>query len=217
MSEVWKKETLSFAGQTFYGLMKQEAEKRRLKPGEVRPYGVRGRVAEGMVSVEDHRLLLASGETLLWEGFREWKEYQIRQVCLFVLCVQQNIPDSCLEHLDLQYKEETCAGIALSLARKLLRERYEAQWKREGMTASVVLGPGYYGMDVKMAERILKTTGAADIGVTYDRGMLHPVFSLAGLFLKVPDEKKKLENPCRYCQGTADGCLWCEMRNEKEW
>lgn len=217
MPGVWKRETLLYSGQTFYGLLKQEAESRNVRREQVHPYGVRGRTAEGRVYVKDSKLVLTSGESLEWEGFRRWKEDEVRKACLFVVCLEQQMPDAYRDCLEKQYKEETCACIALSLARNMLVKRYEAQWQQEGMKASVILGPGYYGMDVEAAEIICQVTDAGQIGVSYENGMLNPMFSLTGLILQVPEGKSRLEHPCRYCKGAVGGCRWCEMRKEKEW
>lgn len=211
---MWEKETLSYAGQTFLGLLKQEAACRGIKPENVRPYVVRGRTAQAEARISDKTLTFPDGDILEWEGFRQWDGCDIKKVCLYVLSIVHVGGSAPMMPYspEIQYTEETCAVLALTLARKMLVKRYDTQWQQEGMRTSVILGPGYYGMRIQEAERICRMTDARQIGVSYEKGMLHPGFSLSGLFLEVPEQSMQLVNPCSYCIGDSGGCMWCEMR-----
>ncbi|MEA4922479.1 MAG: ASKHA domain-containing protein [Eubacteriaceae bacterium] len=91
------------------------------------------------------------------------------------------------------------------------RAEFEKDLSIDGRLSNA-FGPGFYGMDVGQMKTISKLVDGGTIGVEVNRsGLLVPVKSCGGIYLKVTEDFKKLNNECEDCRGTISSCNLCNV------
>lgn len=100
------------------------------------------------------------------------------------------------------------------ILKKRLHNDFPGNCSKYGIHISDSFGPGYYGMDVTEVFKFFKLLEGSRIGVELKgSGMMSPVKSCAGFFIKVMDDKELPTYDCRACIGNSQGCRFCRAKN----
>lgn len=85
----------------------------------------------------------------------------------------------------------------------------------DGDSLSPEFGPGYFGIPVEHTRNIIDILGGNEIGVRVNKGgLLVPQKSCASVYLAFKDFKLKTAVQCITCQGSKDGCKYCNIRKK---
>lgn len=110
----------------------------------------------------------------------------------------------------LQYYQEVfqiaCIDVVRDWLSGYLQRKHSVHSKRY---CSPSFGPGYYGMELQAAEKILGLIDGAAAGVFWENGTMEPLMSIAGIYLV---SKKNILNNCPDCEsclGGTGGCKFC--------
>ncbi len=123
-----------------------------------------------------------------------------------------------LDQLLLDIWGTACIDAGRDLLRsRLLRDisrRFPKE--RESLRLSDSFGPGYYGMELSGARRLLDLLNGEQLGVScLESGMMDPLKSSTGIYLVAEESARLPENSCALCAGNAASCRLCRQREGK--
>lgn len=114
--------------------------------------------------------------------------------------------DSILE----QYYMQTFQVACMDVLRDWLRDRLERKHSRQDRQfCSPSFGPGYYGMGMEAAEKLIGLMDAERAGITWENGCMQPMMSLVGIYLVSGQELLPVCKDCENCGGNRGGCEFC--------
>ncbi len=135
------------------------------------------------------------------------KGSNIEKIKMFML--RSPMPDLSKLPISQMYLADTWQTAFVDSARDYLRENFQKE--SENLFVTDAIGPGLYGMDAYSLSNFFEVMDGEKVGIKLESyGMMHPVKSIAGLFLFV--DKKVALPPlnCRDCIGNKSGCVHCK-------
>ena len=73
----------------------------------------------------------------------------------------------------------------------------------------VLLLDRFYGMELEATEKILSLMNPEKAGVSWQEGSMHPLMSLAGMYLISKKDVLPSCRDCASCIGGKEGCQYC--------
>lgn len=171
---------------------------------------------------------IGNGELVLGEEkihaklFEQDCFHDIMSILVFITTVieinDSNISDKKSEQkLDLldQYYETAWKYAALQGYCEHIIEEYKVkQMRSRKMMFTPILGPGYFGIDLEVSDKLYKLLNGKKLGITLnDKNQFVPVSTICGFIIGMDSISENcqmmFENPCQYCLAVKKSCGYC--------
>lgn len=114
--------------------------------------------------------------------------------------------DDLLQQYYFEVYQIACLDVVREWIREYLARKHSV---RETRYASPSFGPGFYGMELEATEKILSLMNPEKAGVSWQEGSMHPLMSLAGMYLISKKDVLPSCRDCASCIGRKEGCQYC--------
>lgn len=142
------------------------------------------------------------------DGFNKISPSNILSATLFIITCETILPQgNALDDLYVDMWQTAYLDAARSIIRQKRKDKLIMS-DQDSFYISPSFGPGYYGMQLSELDKFYELLKGEDIGISIQRGLLHPLKTCTGIFIDLNEAEKDF-NACMYCVGNHSQCEFC--------